>query len=258
MSPETKKLLERARRHEAAPDAASKERLRRNVLASIATTAGVAATGSASAAGAATTTTVIAGSTSLTALKLGAVGLVVATAGVLTVRGFTSSASAPSEDGRATSQDEGQRAMDADVAKVPPVVSLPTSDSRPIEERALAPTSEAVAPPSAASAKPAPKPSTSVAAEAAPVTAESLDAERALIASARSKLASGDAAGALAALGEHAASHPRGVLASERRALTAIAYCNQGAVSQGLSTFPLPAEGSDSPLSARVRAACVK
>ncbi len=257
MSPETKKLLERARRSEAAPDNEAKDRLRRNVLASIATTAGVAATGSASAAGAGSTA-VIAGSTSFTALKIGAVGLVVAAAGVVTVHELSTS-----EDGAPTTQaapaistaaPPDAAARDAIPAAIPEGPSTaPTSVAATDAVATAEPVGVATA-----TAKPSAVRSTVTSSEAAVITPESLDAERAIISSARTKLANGDSAGALAALAEHASAHPRGALSSERRAMTAIAYCNQGSVAQGLRAFPLPADGTDSPLSARVRAACAK
>ena len=252
MSPETKKLLEGARRHEPGPDPSSKDRLRRNVLASIATTAGVAATGSASAAGAGSATSaMVAGSTSFVALKLGAVGLVVVTAGVVAVRSISTTDTADK----------------ASMSAAPSVQIASPSDATTSEpehrrvDAAVPPSTADVVVPPAPSARTTAAPSgakSAVTSEVAVVTPESLDAERALIGAARSKLASGDNAGALAALGEHAAAHPRGALSSERRALMAIAYCNQGSVAQGLRAFPLPADGSDSPLSARVRAACAK
>ena len=265
MSPETKKLLDAARRHEAGPDSATKDRVRRNILGSIATTAGVAATGSASAAGAgATTSAVVASSTSFTVLKLGVAGLVVATAGVVTVQRLSTSrdgdttsiatvstALAPSvaSTSPATPTEPARDVVDATPSSNAVDLSAPVDAAAPVVVNAPASSGRTMAPTGAKSAS---------ATEAAIVTPASLDAERALIANARGKLASGDSAGALMTLGEHAAAHPRGALSNERRALTAIAYCNQGNVAQGLQTFSLPADAKDSPLSARVRAACVK
>jgi hypothetical protein len=90
------------------------------------------------------------------------------------------------------------------------------------------------------------------------VSADALAEESALLATARSSLASGDPKAALRALGDHATRFPRGVLSAERRALTAMALCADGRVAEGLATFPLPDEASDTPLSRRVRSACAR
>ncbi len=94
----------------------------------------------------------------------------------------------------------------------------------------------------------------------APVPGDSstLAAETALLQRAQSALASGDAAGALARLGEHARGFAGGVLERERDALRVMALCAAGRHAEGKAAAAVfLREHSSSLLAERVRGACV-
>jgi len=87
--------------------------------------------------------------------------------------------------------------------------------------------------------------------------ADTLVQETALVQRAEALLREDQPASALAVLDEHARDYPRGVLAVERKALRAIALCEQGVVAQGRgeAELLLRAEASR-PYRERIRRAC--
>ena len=272
MSQDAKSLLKAARRHGAAPDEEAKARMRTKILSTVAVTAASAASTSAVSANAGTTGAVSGvkgtaaigfGATHSTALglvKLGAVGALLIGGGTwVAVR-------KPASSGPTTHVTYPAAPTVDPTANIPPVPVLPPNLAEGRDENSLAVPSASL---DSAAAKPQSGPSTLQQASAvaqpladppidAPVrvSEDSLRRERALLADARGALAAGNSNNALRILGEHASQFPAGVLANERRALTAMAYCGQGRLSDGLAMFPLPIEGSDTPLSAKVRAAC--
>ena len=273
MSHDAKSLLKAARRHGPAPDQEAKARMRSKILSTVAVTAASAASASAAASGSAGTTGAAASgvkgtaaigfgathSTALGLVKLGAVGA------LLIGGGTWVAARKPASSGPTTHVTHPAAPTVDLTANIPPVPVLPPNLAEGRDENSLAIPSASVG---SATAKPQSGPPALHQASAvthpladpldapARVSEDSLSRERALLADARGALAAGDSNSALRILGEHASQFPAGVLASERRALTAMAYCGQGRLSDGLAMFPLPNDGSDTPLSAKVRAAC--
>jgi len=84
-----------------------------------------------------------------------------------------------------------------------------------------------------------------------------LKQEAALLQKAHAALQNGNTPGALAALSEHRAKYPRGVLAGEREAAFSVAYCKSGDLSQGRARAQAFIEKNPaSPMVQRLRAAC--
>lgn len=85
-----------------------------------------------------------------------------------------------------------------------------------------------------------------------------LDAEVSLLARAQKALGAGDAARALTLLDSHAAKHPHGILQVERAGVRAIALCTARRTAEGrAAAAAFLAKHAQSPLAARVRAACL-
>jgi len=85
----------------------------------------------------------------------------------------------------------------------------------------------------------------------------SLDQEVRLLGRAQHAMKQGDAKRALQLLEQHAAEHPSGVLSQERAGVRAVALCRAGQLSQGRAAAKrFLAQSPDSPLAARIRAAC--
>jgi hypothetical protein len=266
MSRDAKSLLKAARRHGEVPDQAAKARMRSKILSTVAVAA--AASAAAPTTAAAATASGIKGKAAIgfAASRVTTLGLVKAGAvGALIVGGSTWVATRqPPHSAPMTQVTLPSPTVDL-TANVPPVPVLPSSANegrkespeitRNVEASATAqPHHNGPVQQPSAGAQPA-----SVGLSQDPpavVTEDSLSRERALLAEARVALAAGDTNGAMRSLGAHASQYPSGVLANERRALMAMAYCGQGRIGDGLAMFPLPNDGSDTPLSAKVRAAC--
>ena len=265
MSRDTKSLLKAARRHGEVPDQAAKARMRSKILSTVAVTA--AASAAAPAAAAAATASGIKGKAAIgfAASRVTTFGLVKAGAvGALIVGGSTWVATRqPPHSAPMTQVTLPSPTVDL-TANVPPVPVLPSANAERKESPEIARNVEASATAQPHHNGPMQQPSSgaqpaSVGLPQDPpalVTEDSLSRERALLAEARVALAAGDMNGALRSLGAHASQYPSGVLANARRALMAMAYCGQGRIGDGLAMFPLPNDGSDTPLSAKVRAAC--
>lgn len=133
------------------------------------------------------------------------------------------------------------RTTPAPAAVLPPAELPPPADATPVPQR---PTPSAR--PRSESAVPQPS-----------ITdASTLERERVLIEQAWHAVATGDPAGALARVDEHARHFPEGVLAPERRAVAIVARCiRRDADAEARATTWLAAEPR-SPLATRVRAAC--
>jgi hypothetical protein len=132
-----------------------------------------------------------------------------------------------------------------------PVISAPstTVGSPPVVETGAV----RAMPPSAARAATRPAPHTTAASHAA----DDVDAELALLTQAQQALKRGDANGALQALGHHAREHPHGTLTVEREGLRAVASCEAKRADGRALAERFVAANPQSPLVARVRAACL-
>jgi hypothetical protein len=260
LSPEAKSLIRAARRHEAGPSDAARDRMRRRALAATiatATATGAAATGTAAAASAAATSGLAAAPAGVglagwfgalglgSKLGLAALGLVVVGGGVATATGAFESRA------------RDAAAPFATIAIGPPEAPATTSAPAAIATATATPTAEPVAP--AATSAPtseslAPVARASAATRAAPEE-DALMEETALLGRAQQRLSGGDAAGALSALDEHAVRYPKGALSFERRGLRALALCALGRKEEGRAEAASVLAGT-SPLADRVRAAC--
>jgi hypothetical protein len=276
MKPETKALLKAARAERGGPTPEARSRMRGKVLAAVgatavasSTAAGSAVAGTTGAAGVGGAGVATAGAASGVSWAIGTGVVVVALGGGYVLR--EASREAPSLDDAARTEAAGVTSSSENAASPrnalapSPEAAGSASHGRSTEGAPLSEPPAAAAVPAAprsSSARPAASASESTppshASDAATVSADALAEESALLATARSSLASGDPKAALRALGDHATRFPRGVLSSERRALTAMALCADGRAAEGLATFPLPDEASDTPLSRRVRSACAR
>jgi hypothetical protein len=277
MKPETKALLKAARAERGGPTPEARSRMRGKVLAAVgatavasSTAAGSAVAGTTGAAGVGGAGVATAGAASGVSWAIGTGVVVVALGGGYVLR--EASREAPSLDDAARTEATAAVTSSSENAASPrnavaasPEAAGSASHGRSTEGAPLSEPPAAAAVPAAprsSSARPAASASESTppshASDAATVSADALAEESALLATARSSLASGDPKAALRALGDHATRFPRGVLSSERRALTAMALCADGRAAEGLATFPLPDEASDTPLSRRVRSACAR
>lgn len=279
MKPETKALLKAARAERGGPTAEARSRMRGKVLAAVGATAvasstaaaGSAVAGTASAARVGGAGVATAGAASGVSWAIGTGVVVVALGGGYVLR--EASREAPSLDDAARTEATAVTSTSENAASVRNAVaaSPQTASPQTASQEAAGSAGHGSEPPAAAAVPAAPRNSSarpaasasestppSHAIDAATVSADALAEESALLATARSALASGDPKAALRALGDHATRFPRGVLSSERRALTAMALCADGRAAEGLATFPLPDEASDTPLSRRVRSACAR
>jgi hypothetical protein len=274
MKPETKTLLKAARDDRTGPTAEARSRMRGKVLAAVGATAvasSTAAAGSAVAGTAGVGVTGAAGAAATGASGLGGAAWAVgAGLAVLAVGGGYLVEARDDASRAAQGEHAAPHAADPvapQTATVPPIEHGVTGGAKAEPEPTGATVSDAAAPElRARSAEPPPPSGTaarpddashSIPEPPAP-SADTLAEESALLATARSALASGDSRAALRALGDHATRFPRGVLSAERRALTAMALCADGRVAEGLATFPLPETTLDTPLSKRVRSACAR
>jgi hypothetical protein len=274
MKPETKALLKAARAERGGPTPEARSRMRGKVLAAVgatavasSTAAGSAVAGTAGGAGVGGAGVATGGAASGVSWAIGTGVVVVALGGGYVLR--EASREAPSVGDAARTEATAAVTASSENARnavaPSPEAAGSASHGRSTEGAPLSEPPAAAAVPAAprsSSARPAASASESTppshASDAATVSADALAEESALLATARSSLASGDPKAALRALGDHATRFPRGVLSSERRALTAMALCADGRAAEGLATFPLPDEASDTPLSRRVRSACAR
>lgn len=275
MSRDAKLLIRTARRVERGPDGDARARMRKHVLGAIGASAALggatsasAGVASASAAGGAATGTAAVATPAVVA-TVAKTSLFVKALGALVVVGALGGGAALVASNREAPRAE-ERAPVAQVEtsivqQAPPKVSEPPSVA---STAAAAQPNEPVAaaaeeiPPSAVVVSAAPsavaKPSAAASSTVASVASvDPLKEETALLASAQSALAQGDASRALAITEDHAARFPNGVLAGERKAVRALALCKAGRKEEGRAEAqPLVARAPDSPLAQRVAAAC--
>ena len=233
LSPEAKSLLD-AQRASFEPDPA---RLAR-VHASLVTGLGI---GSAGTGGAAAKAAVVATSTARRVVLTVLAGVIGVGAIALTLRVLWPSArtaTTPQANANAVTPSVSSAAESASVPTVPSATPAPPPGDAPV---------------TAASAKPAPR----SAGSASSGDADSLAEELALMREARSALSSGNPAGALALLDQHAARYPRGTLTQERLATRIFALCALGRTSQARAeALRFERAAPKSPLLPRIHASC--
>ncbi|HWB81151.1 MAG TPA: hypothetical protein VG755_39580 [Nannocystaceae bacterium] len=134
--------------------------------------------------------------------------------------------------------------------RTPEVATLPPAEL-PATPPAIAPAQPMPASPTKKEAR-----TRTQAPEAAEPFSSTLAREKVLVERAWSALAAGDPDAALARVAEHAREIPDGVLAPERRAIAVIAHCKRGDANAAARARAWLAAEPDSPLSARVKAAC--
>src|SRR5262249_48192912 len=142
----------------------------------------------------------------------------------------------------------------AAVQRTPEVATLP-----PAELPATPPAVVAPAQPSSVPASPTKKdarPRGEEGSEAPAAFSSTLAREKVLVEKAWSALAAGDPDAALARVAEHEREIPDGVLAPERRAIAVIAHCKRGDANAAARARAWLAAQPESPLFARVKAAC--
>jgi len=231
------------------PSDQDRERVRGSVLAKLAVGSGIATTATTAQA---TTAAAAAGNSSGALALLAAhwkAALTVALVGTTGAVGTWWIAQSP-----ATSAVD-PAAVEAPRAQPPPSAHQPSSTvaDHPSERQNKAPSLPApeVDTPGSAARKPK-------AARTQPINnGASLDQEVRLLGRAQHAMKQGDAKRALQLLEQHAAEHPSGVLSQERAGVRAVALCRAGQLSQGRAAAKrFLAQSPDSPLAARIRAAC--
>lgn len=264
------------------PSPKDRARVRRALMATIAGSAGLAASSAASSAAASATAagTVATGASISLTVKIAAVVLVVgAVSGTVAVAPWEPdepAIAAHEAIARATLVEQGSAADHAlevaqpAPAEIPEVIEEPSPSPSPVVD-------EEVIPPTTASAVPAPRapprgpiatrsprepstlaPPALVVPEPAPVASPStLAEEMRILRSAQSALSAGDPDSALARLAEHARRFPTGAMVEEREAARIVALCRAGRREEArTAAATFLRERPTSPLAARVRTSC--